>query len=178
MPDITTSIWFPVLTLLLGYATKSLSEWLEYRRTTRREREAREAVRRDQLFERRTTFQRQTLLDLQETSVQLLRSVVRITVIDKSAYHSTGEWSKQLPDGLGEDNRLAQARIGMLGARVRDDAIRELLAKLKTHSVQAILSSTPDDTERVMSSMGLVYDELNQRIGEVLRKLDDAEPNA
>ena|ERR1700730_2414078 len=89
MPDITTSIWFPVLTLLLGYATKSLSEWLEYRRTTRREREAREAVRRDQLFERRTTFQRQTLLDLQETSVQLLRSVVRITVIDKSAYHST-----------------------------------------------------------------------------------------
>jgi hypothetical protein len=80
MPEITTSSWFPVLTLLLGYATKSLTDWLEHRRNTRREREAREAVRRDQRFERRTSFQRQTLLDLQEASMQLARSVGAIHI--------------------------------------------------------------------------------------------------
>ena len=144
MPDITTSSWFPVVTLLLGYAAKSLDEWLGYRRNARREREAREAVRRDQVFERRTSFQRQTLLDLQEAAMQLARSVGAINHEDKLAYNSTGEWSKQqLPDDLSEGNRLAQARTGMLGARVRDDSIRELLAKLKTHSQETISSPSP-----------------------------------
>jgi hypothetical protein len=176
MPEITTSSWFPVLTLLLGYATKSLTDWLEHRRNTRREREAREAVRRDQLFERRTSFQRQTLLDLQEASMQLARSVGAIHHQDKMAYRSTGKWSKQLlGDELSEGNRLAQARTGLLGARVRDDTIRELIDKLKTYSAEVINSPTPEDSERAESSMTVVFDELNQRIGEVLRKLDDAE---
>jgi hypothetical protein len=174
MPDITTSSWFPVVTLLLGYAAKSLDEWLGYRRNARREREAREAVRRDQVFERRTSFQRQTLLDLQEAAMQLARSVGAINHQDKLAYNSTGEWSKQqLPDDLSEGNRLAQARTGMLGARVRDDSIRELLAKLKTHSQETISSPSREDSERALKSMALAHDELNQHIGEVLRKLDD-----
>jgi hypothetical protein len=137
MPDVITSSWFPVLTLLLGFATKSLSDWLENRRNTRRERAAREAVRREQLFERRTSFQRQTLLEIQEASMQLVRSVGAIHHEDKMAYRSTGEWGKQrVGDDLSEANRLAQARTGMLAARVRDDTIRELIGKLKTLSVQ------------------------------------------
>jgi hypothetical protein len=60
-------------------------------------------VRRDQLFERRTTFQRQTLLDLQEASTQLARSVGAINHQERVAHRSTGKWSKQLvPDDLDE----------------------------------------------------------------------------
>jgi hypothetical protein len=174
MPDITTSNWFPILTLLLGYATKSLSDWLEYRRNTRREREAREAVRRDKLFEQRTDFQRQTLLDLQEACMQLARSVGAIHHQDEMAFRSTKKWCKQLlSDDLDEGNRLAQARTGMLGARVRDETIRELIDKFKTYSAEAIDSPTPNDSERAVISMTVVFAELNQRIGEVLRKLDD-----
>jgi hypothetical protein len=94
--------------------------------------------------------------------VQLVRSVGAIYHQDTLAYRSTGQWSHQLPDGLGEDNRLTQARTGMLGARVRDDSIRELVPKLKNHSVEALLHSTPADRERAMGSMVLVYDGLNQ----------------
>ena len=61
----------------------------------------------------------------------------------------------------------------MLGARVRDDTIRELIDKLKTASEEAIGSPTLKDSERAVISMAVVFDELNQRIGEVLRKLDD-----
>lgn len=106
--------------------------------------------------------------------MQLARSVGAINHQDKLAYNSTGEWSKQqLPDDLSEGNRLAQARTGMLGARVRDDSIRELLAKLKTHSQETISSPSREDSERALKSMALAHDELNQHIGEVLRKLDD-----
>src|ERR1700745_2000812 len=123
MPNITTSSWFPVLTLLIGFATKSLMDWLQHRHTAKREREAREAVRRDQLFERRTSFQRETLLALQEASMQLARSVGAIHHQDEMAYRSSGKWSKQLlSDELDEGNRLAQARTGMVGARGRDRA--------------------------------------------------------
>ena len=176
MPEITTSSWFPVVTLLLGYATKSLSDWLEHRRNTRREREAREAARRDKLYEQRISFQRQTLLDLQEASAQLARSVGAVTHQDRMAYRSTGKWRKALlSDELNEGNRLAQARTGMLGPRVRDDATRQLVDKLKTRSAEAVNSPTPQDCERADIDVTLIYTELNQRIGEVLRKLDDAE---
>jgi hypothetical protein len=66
---IASASWFPVLTLLLGFVTASISDWLRDRRAGLREREARETGRREQLFQRRTTFQRQTLLELQEEVV-------------------------------------------------------------------------------------------------------------
>ena len=84
--------WFPVLTLLLGYAVKAASDWLQHRRTSERERQAREAARQDQLFERRTTFQRQTLLDLQEAVMRLARSSGAMHHQDVMAFRKTGKW--------------------------------------------------------------------------------------
>ena len=128
------------------------------------------------MFEQRTGFQRQTLLDLQEASIQLARAVAAIHHQDKIAYRTTGKWGKQsVSDDLSEGIRVAQARTGMLGARVRDDAIRELIDKLKNRSVEAVSSPTPEDSDRADIGVTVIYDELNQRIGEVLRKLDDAE---
>ena len=70
MADSQSASWLtsilPIGTLILGYATKSVSDWLDFRRTREREREARRENRRDQLFERRNAFQRQILLDLQD----------------------------------------------------------------------------------------------------------------
>jgi hypothetical protein len=176
MPDVTASSWFPVLTLLIGFATKSLTDWFEHRHHTRRDREAREAVRRDQLFERRTSFQRQTLLDLQEACAQLVRTAGAIQHQDYVAYRSTGKWTmQQVPDDLAEGNRLAQARTGMLIARVRDDTVRELTDKLKTHAGEVIRSQTHKDSQRAEIDMLEIYTRLNERIGQVLRTLDDVE---
>src|ERR1700744_2398231 len=35
--------WFPVLTLLIGYGTKYLTDWVQYQRIIKRERENRES---------------------------------------------------------------------------------------------------------------------------------------
>jgi hypothetical protein len=180
MPDTATVGWFPVLTALLGtslgYAAKFFTDWLHDRRSAEREREARGAVRRDQLFERRTTFQRQTLLDLQEAALELARAVGLAHHQDYLAFRATGQWGKQLiGEDLSERERLAHARTSLLGARVRDDPTRELVTKLKNYAGETVHSETRDESERALLGMGLALEELNQRVGEVLRKLDEEE---
>jgi hypothetical protein len=176
MSDIATTGWFPVLTLLIGFATKSLTDWLDHRRTAKREREAREAVRGDQLFERRTGFQRETLLALQEASMQLARSVGQIQYLDEMAHRATGQWHKQLlPEDLSEANRLAQARTLMFGSRVRDNSIRELVEKFRSLCTKITFSPNLEDSNRAMLEQVEVYTELHRQIGVVLRNLDDAE---
>jgi hypothetical protein len=45
----TTTAWFPIVTLVIGYALNSASELLKDLRTSSREEKAREAVRQDKL---------------------------------------------------------------------------------------------------------------------------------
>lgn len=176
MSSILTEGWFPVLTLLIGFGTHSVSEWLRDRRTSKRDREARAAARRDQRLEHRTTFQRQTLLELQETALDMSRFTGRIWHLDRMASRQSGKWQQQLvPDDLDEGYRAAQARTFMLGSRARDVSIRDSVDKFKACSAEVVYSSTREDAERAMRSLELEIDELNRRIGERLRELDDTE---
>lgn len=179
MPDATPSwlsVVLPIITLLIGYGTKSISDWIEYKRTTERDREMREAVRRGQMLERRISFQRETLLELQEISIQLARSIGAMHHQDIIAHHKTGKWQKQLyPNDLDEAHRLAQARTTVLGVRVRDELVRELLAQFKQSTVEVTGCGTENEARQHMTDMGSLHDALNERIGEMLRKLDDDE---
>jgi len=164
----------PIFTLLLGYATSSLSEWLRDRRAREREREAREATRSDQLYERRTNFQRQTLLDLQDALMDLVRTAGAMHHKDVTAYRGTGRWQKQFYDEqLDESARFAQARTSMLNVRVRDEAIRELVKEVKDHINSAGAAANREDSERSLASMASTFEKLNQRLGQILRELDD-----
>jgi hypothetical protein len=174
MPDFTATSWFPVLTLLIGYGTKSISDWLQNKRSVAREREAREAARQDQRFERRSTFQRQTLLDLQEACMQLARATGAVHHLDEMAFRSGGTWQRQLlPADLDENYHLAQTRTLMLSVRVRDDTVRQLVESLRSYSVNATMSKNQADSNREMMSMVPTHDQLQRRIGELLREIDD-----
>jgi hypothetical protein len=175
--DIAPSGWVQgLLTFLGGYAARALSEWLQYRRATKKDREAREELRRDKLYERRIAFQRQTLLDLQEATLQLARTVGAAHFQDEEAFRTTGKWGDHLfPDDLDENNRLAHARTYMLGVRVRDDAARELMMKFKMYGDDVLKAKTRADSENAFGAMTAALDDLNQRVGEVLRSLDDIE---
>ena len=176
MPELTTVSWFPVVTLLLGFFTKSLSDWAQHRHTTEREREAREAARREQRFQQRIAFQRQTLLDLQDALMQLARTTGEMHFHDKKAFRETGRWQKQLyGEDLAERDRVANARTAMLGVRVADASVRDLLQQFKNQCTASILSENEEASECSLRKMGLVFESLNQRIGEILRKLEEDE---
>ena len=176
VPEITTTTWFPVLTLLIGYGTKALSDWIQSRRVVARDREVREAARHDQRVAQRITFQRETLLELQEVSMQLSRATGRANHLDEMAYRESNSWSKSLlPDDLDEGYRMAQARVLMLGVRVRNENIRKLADQLKQCSTATLFSAQRDEANRAMATMISVHDELHKRIGELLRQIDSAD---
>ncbi len=176
MPEITTTTWFPVLTLLIGYGTKALSDWLQNKRSVAREREAREAARHDQRVARRITFQRETLLELQEVSMQLARMTGKANHIDEMYYREHGSLKKTLlPDDLDEGYRAAQARVLMLAVRVRDNEVRRLADLLKDLSARSVFTALRDDADRDMTRMASVHDQLHKRIGVLLREIDSSD---
>jgi hypothetical protein len=173
VPEATTG-WLPVLTLVLGYGLKSISDWVEHRRTSEREREARAATRKDQQVERRIEFQRKTLLELQDTVMDVARTTGSMHVKDLTEYRESGKWQRQLfPEDLAEQNRLAHARMAMLASRVRDDTVRLIVGDFKDAAVKSTMSPAKDESEQALSRMMTAFEALNQRIGELLRLLDD-----
>jgi hypothetical protein len=166
----------PIATLLLGYGVKALEDWLQHRRGREREREARDAMRHAQLFERRVTFQRQTLLDLQEVLQQLARAVGSAHHEDVLSHRATGVWGKApLSQEVDQSEFHAQTRTNMLAVRVRDDQVRDMALKLKAIATAVALARSKTDSDRALAQMIGVFAEVNQRIGELLRTLDDEE---
>jgi len=179
MPDVVTGEvagWFPVFTALLGFVTAGISEWFRDRRALGREREAREATRRVQLSERRANFQRETLLNLQDAIVKLSRAAGRMHHLDEMEYRKTGKWGGHLfPDDLDDDAHHANVTSMVLTSRVRDERIRELAETFRSYANMVGISQTEQAEKEAVRRAIELLQPLHERIGEVLRKLDDDE---
>jgi hypothetical protein len=117
----TAMNWFPVFMLLLGSAITVVIGAIENRRTLKRDREAREDSRRDQLLEHRNEFQRDTLVQLQEALFELGRTTGSMHHIGMMNYTKSGEWQNRVwPAELDEKDRQLHSRTAMLVVRVRD----------------------------------------------------------
>src|SRR5260370_42269372 len=118
MVDVTSSTWFPVVTLVTGYIMKVVSDRLEHSRILQRERENRKEMRRIQLAERRADFQRQTLLDLQEGLQDFARAAGAAYHAHVMAFKKTGTWAKDVdPTEIDNNSLIANRRCLMHGAR-------------------------------------------------------------
>src|SRR5580658_7949217 len=94
-------------TTLIGFVAKAVTDWW-------RERTTREEARRDKFFERRADFQRQTLLNLQDAVMELIRTAGENHHQDVMAFRKGVKWgAERLSDELDERARLAQARTIM-----------------------------------------------------------------
>lgn len=177
---LSTAVWFPVLTLLLGYAAKSLTDWLQDRRHAERERIARLEARHDQIFLRRADFQRETLLELQTAMADLMRKTALVNFEYTKAFTSTGgDWGRHpIPNDLAESLRGTRASVHLLGVRVLDRAVIEMVEQMKTISVECTIASSERVSTESLMKLGDLYDRINTRIGEVLRELDEIEDKA
>lgn len=173
MPEWSTG-WLPVLTLLLGYAVGLLTEWLRHKGTLKREREAREAAQRVAAHEQRAAFQRQTLLDLQEAVMQLVRAASEMHHHDVMTSRKTGKWATQLFDeDLDRRAHHAQMRTTMLSVRVRDKEVRELTRAFQADAASLPVVPTKEESDHAYARMTNKFDQLNEHIGQLLRALDD-----
>jgi hypothetical protein len=100
--------------------------------------------------------------------MQLGRATGAIHHREKVSLRTTGK-GQLLPDDLDEGYRLAQAKTSMLAARVRDIPVRDLVKQFRQFSFEI----TNNDLS--LDAAVQVHDQLNERIGELLRTLDDAD---
>jgi hypothetical protein len=61
----------------------------------------------------------------------------------------------------------------MLSVRVRDVSIRELVTSFRQFAVDCTTAKTQEDRDRALAGAIETQFKLNERIGEVLRTLDD-----
>jgi len=75
-----------LLSAVVGYIGAMVTEYLRDSRARAREREARDASRRERLQVRRSDFQRETLLNLQEAVMHLARACGRMHHHDEDVH--------------------------------------------------------------------------------------------
>ena len=168
-----SSAWFPVATLLIGFATGSLADWLKDRRSERRETTARKNEREQARLTRIHEFQRVTLLELQQVIADLARAAGKAHHHDTMDYRRSGVWGRSLfPDGDSERFREMQVKAAILAARVIDPTIREYVGQLKDACADGTMADSEATAGRAMVRMSKSLDEANQRIGEALRVID------
>jgi hypothetical protein len=177
MADLHSGSWLnsflPIITLIIGLIVKPITDWIDYTRTREHERDVREETRRDQLYERRNTFQRQTLLDLQEANWQLLVATTEAATARAAEFKRTGSWTEFTLANSGEQIRLAIARAGILEVRVSDKSVRELMEKAAICAREAFAIKNEQHLAAQVQSLTGIFDKINERIGDLLLQLDE-----
>lgn len=175
MPD-----WFgTVLGVIAGGALTLFAGWLADKRLTDRERERRSEERRERIAIRRSDFQRETLLALQTATQKLIRNTGASLFQDVVAHRNGGEWQRQqLPNNLSDDDLHWTTETMLLASRVRDDEVRGLADRLRSECTVVGFSSNEAEAERRMATAAVTHDAVIQRIGFLIREIDDVEIGA
>ncbi|HTV86968.1 MAG TPA: hypothetical protein VME63_16330 [Dyella sp.] len=171
--------WFPVITLILGAVAKGFGDRLSDARKTKAEKEARREQRLDAVQLRRVEFQRSTLLDLQNAMQKLARATGKASHEDTMAFRQTGEWGKNLVSEEADTGSLeGHTSINILRVRVSDNYIRAVAEKFSRACSRHVHCKSEAESDACINEMFKYMQELNERIGEILRTLDKLEDEA
>lgn len=115
-----SAIW-GLLGALVGAATSVCTTLLANRHSER----LRSAASADERIERARSFQRNTLLELQDAFHDAIRLVCSAHLAQVRAHDAGQDWGQGLlPDEIAEAGRLANRKVMLLVERVQDDAVR------------------------------------------------------
>lgn len=175
-----TEVWVPIVTLILGYASSLVTEAQRDKRASTREREAREAEREEvrnalerERRDRHVRFQQETLLELQEVLHKLMRTYGEEHHQDVMTSRRAGEWRQfQLGGDISDRGFQATQRINILSARVDDGQVRLLVTAMEESGNRLMLAQSEAESSALLSESGEAFNQVNLRIGELLRDLD------
>ena len=168
---ISSAIWLPLATLVLGYVGSLITESRRDIRAARREREVREQDRAQAISDRRSTFQRQTLLGLQQALYDLIGIASESYSDDYDAFQKTGNWVGTHHDETLRKAFKMQARIITLQVRADDEQLRKLVEEYR-EAVSDVIDANSEKEAEVKRTVST--DKLraaNDRLGELLRAI-------
>jgi len=160
-----------------GYVLAGQNEEARDIRADQREVRARRAALAERLEEERHTFQRDTLLELQDVLLELSRWSGLVITQDVKTLKEQGKLS-QLPDGLGgEEPRLLVASAQRLRTRVLDDDLRHAIGDFITLCTRFSSGLAKVEAGEIIRELHrrdraavTAYDDLAEKIGEHLRR--------
>ncbi len=168
-----TSVWLPIITFLGGFGSKGLLELLQDRRSVAREREGRQAERQAIIEDKRNEFQHETLIELQDACVKLIRLSGRANIHDVTEHRKTGRWQAvELPPELDQDSLTINQSVSKLIVRVRDGRVRQLAKDLSSSCAGVAVAQSEARSDSALRQASETSTKLHERIGEVLRGLD------
>ncbi|MCU7217550.1 hypothetical protein [Pseudomonas sp. VE 196-7] len=176
MEAFSPSVWFPVVTLVVGVLLKAVFDaWTENRKSAL-DKMLRVEKRKEIILMQRIDLQRKALGDLQVALSDLIRSTNLIHLHDAKMYREGSEWGvESTPDGLGETIRNNFRSVTLTRVRVSDEGVRKLAGDLSALCTQVTLSRTEDQADEAMRSSSVLYSSINEKIGEALRSLEHEE---
>jgi hypothetical protein len=159
------------LGVLVGYVAKWLSDEASSRRQSERERIARREARLDALLQRRSEFQRENLLALQEASSRLVRCA---GIADVQNLAAGGKWGETLySKALSDAFRLAQVDTLTRQSRARDDDLRVLTERFRSACEDVRVATSQDASRAALDEAQARHKELMDLTGMLLRTLED-----
>lgn len=147
-------------------------------RAARREEKARQDSFAERLEESRHSFQRDTLLEIQDQLQRMVRLTAQQVMADMKTLKASGQLF-QLPEGLSEEMYENGIAVRRLIVRVLDDDLRQSISDLYEYcvvlGVQIRLASLPPARaigvlESQMAGMTEQYKAVNEQLGVLLRR--------
>ena len=118
------------------------------------------------------TFQRETLLELQEAINDQARTVGEIHHHDTMAAREAGKWVRPLlGDDLNRRANEADRRVWILASRVADDQLRGEIRRMGEAVARMTLTRSHEESDRVLMEMTELMPRINDRIGQLIREL-------
>jgi hypothetical protein len=170
-----TSEWLPAATLGAGVigtiGAQGLTAWF----ASKREEGARAAERQVA----REAFQRDTLLELQDAVLEMVRVATKLYISHRTVFAQTGEYARTPdPADLDEAARTSMALVAKLGQRVVDDELRGAITALQTRCGEVVAPNFGDDdaqaktqATRRWSALVFANTAFNDHLGSVLRRV-------
>ena len=168
--------WFPVVTLLIGFSSSAILEFLRDARTnkqaTRAVREDREA----ELKRKREEFQLENILELQDLAAMFLRSNGEVLHQDEMEFRKSGKWRRALlPEELNLRLFNENGSLLKLATRLQDEEARNIVRKIRAQYAELCLSPDLSTAKTLVVAMADDVGKLNERIGNELRRLHGGE---
>ncbi len=134
---------------------------------------ARQDVRVQALADEQRSFQRDTLLELQEQLSDFLRLGGEAVHHDRQAWRAAGEPDHYpvslLPEGVSDGYNVLQRRIQILTQRVNDDELRAMVTLFVDLSTASTNAKSMVDADRFETECVLQFRSTNECIGSLLR---------
>lgn len=163
----------PVVSLVAGILLKWVLDVALERRRDAAQEAKRLAERRDALKARQADLERSNLLALQTLLARHVRGLFVLLKEAEVAMAKTNKWEVDRNGPGGEESRVARFEMAPIRARLHNRELANELTELVQMHIDE--SKSANDAKLVLFQIGQRFDALNTKIGDEIRRLEDAE---